>query len=288
MDTRLYILAGLFVLVVVAFLVLLVILIRFNRNKSPYPVEPEGVWPMLKPAPPEVVEVDLLSKADDKFARPVTGATALLSQPIRTGSWKPPEEASSTAAQTDDYWDSLIDEPSLLVRPTRPSPEPVSSTAPAPISSDSVHEVTPPSPDSVAEGEGAGVQPVVPDASPGNGDELSTMIQELEEESVPVSLPRPVPIEVPPLPVPVIETPQEPASTQATAVKPEPAPAPAPQPVALALPPDVPEHVLVAPVEMWFGESRIGVKAGTRTYDLFQKYARVIREDYHRATSGTL
>jgi hypothetical protein len=47
-----------------------------------------------------------------------------------------------------------------------------------------------------------------------------------------------------------------------------------------------PDHELVAPVEMWFGDHRVGVKAGTRTYDLFQKYARVLFDDLERASTS--
>ncbi len=36
---------------------------------------------------------------------------------------------------------------------------------------------------------------------------------------------------------------------------------------------------MVAPVEMWFGEHRVGVKAGTKTYDQFRKYADVLLGD---------
>jgi hypothetical protein len=36
---------------------------------------------------------------------------------------------------------------------------------------------------------------------------------------------------------------------------------------------------MAAPVEMWFGEARVGVKAGTKTYEQFQKYARVLLGD---------
>ena len=42
---------------------------------------------------------------------------------------------------------------------------------------------------------------------------------------------------------------------------------------------DAPELVMAAPVEMWFGESRIGVKAGTKTYAQFRKYADALFED---------
>jgi hypothetical protein len=41
----------------------------------------------------------------------------------------------------------------------------------------------------------------------------------------------------------------------------------------------VPEIVMEAPVEMWFGEKRVGVKAGTATYDRFRKYADVLLDD---------
>ncbi len=42
---------------------------------------------------------------------------------------------------------------------------------------------------------------------------------------------------------------------------------------------DVPELVMEAPVEMWFGDSRVGVKAGTATYERFRKYADVLLSD---------
>jgi hypothetical protein len=41
----------------------------------------------------------------------------------------------------------------------------------------------------------------------------------------------------------------------------------------------VSDRALVAPVEMWFGDFRIGVKAGTRTYEQFRRYADVILRD---------
>jgi hypothetical protein len=50
---------------------------------------------------------------------------------------------------------------------------------------------------------------------------------------------------------------------------------------------NVPEHELVAPVEMWFGDHRVGVKAGTRTYELFQKYSKVLFDDLKRAMTST-
>ncbi len=43
------------------------------------------------------------------------------------------------------------------------------------------------------------------------------------------------------------------------------------------------EIVMAAPVEMWFGDSRIGVKAGTKTYAQFRKYADVLFADLRDA-----
>lgn len=45
----------------------------------------------------------------------------------------------------------------------------------------------------------------------------------------------------------------------------------------------VPELVMAAPVEMWFGDSRVGVKAGTATYERFRKYADVLLADLDQA-----
>jgi hypothetical protein len=36
---------------------------------------------------------------------------------------------------------------------------------------------------------------------------------------------------------------------------------------------------MAAPIEMWFGDSRIGVKAGTATYERFRKYADALLAD---------
>lgn len=47
----------------------------------------------------------------------------------------------------------------------------------------------------------------------------------------------------------------------------------------------VPEVDMVAPVEMWFGDSRVGVRPGTRTYDQFRKYADNLLNDLHRTST---
>lgn len=48
---------------------------------------------------------------------------------------------------------------------------------------------------------------------------------------------------------------------------------------------NAPEIVMTAPVEMWFGNARVGVKAGTSTYDRFKKYADVLFEDLKASQS---
>lgn len=45
------------------------------------------------------------------------------------------------------------------------------------------------------------------------------------------------------------------------------------------------DMVMAAPVEIWIGDSRIGVKAGTRTYNQFRKYADVLFEDLAKSKS---
>jgi len=46
---------------------------------------------------------------------------------------------------------------------------------------------------------------------------------------------------------------------------------------------DIPEMVLETPVEMWFGDSRIGVKPGSATYDKFRKYADALLADLNES-----
>jgi len=46
---------------------------------------------------------------------------------------------------------------------------------------------------------------------------------------------------------------------------------------------DVPDVVLAAPVEMWFGDSRVGVRAGSATYERFKKYADAMLLDLNAA-----
>ncbi|MCL4554390.1 MAG: hypothetical protein M1565_04570, partial [Actinobacteria bacterium] len=65
-----------------------------------------------------------------------------------------------------------------------------------------------------------------------------------------------------------------------------PAPEPDPEPEAALEPEPEPERhqfVPVAPVEMWFGEARVGVKEGSRTYSLLTGYAQTLFDDLKRS-----
>ncbi len=46
---------------------------------------------------------------------------------------------------------------------------------------------------------------------------------------------------------------------------------------------DIPELVLETPVEMWFGESRVGVKPGSATYERFRNFADVLFDDLNES-----
>jgi len=148
-DTRLIILAVTFALVVVSIIVLIVALVRSRR---PLPAEgmvaQPGEWPMLNAAP-----ADAPNPAEDSpFVVPKSGMAAVLSQPLRTGTWRPdtPDISPSPVASAGDYWDSLIDAPELLLRepaaqdmtPTAVSIPTPAIPSPAPAAPPTV-EVTP-------------------------------------------------------------------------------------------------------------------------------------------------
>ena len=43
---------------------------------------------------------------------------------------------------------------------------------------------------------------------------------------------------------------------------------------------------MAAPVEMWFGDARVGVEPGTETYDQFRKYADELFDDLKAADNA--
>ena len=45
--------------------------------------------------------------------------------------------------------------------------------------------------------------------------------------------------------------------------------------------------MLETPVEMWFGESRVGVKPGSATYERFRKFADVLAHGPQRIANAS-
>lgn len=443
MDTRLIILAVTFALVVVSIIVLIVTLVRSRR-----PVIPQGEMPAASDWPSlDLTQAQFDSVAEEgPFAGSSTGMAAVLSQPLRTGAWRPdaPSPTAPTGAATGDYWDSLIDQPELVIRTQAPAtqtpmidvtplpvekasvmpevplpvapeslepavvaeapaavaPVPVASPEPAPV----VAPQEPPQEsddriwirDLVADLDGA--QPAVDRSAIPVGaavvesleDSLERQIAALAEkpaepavvlervdepvpEVVASQVPAPVfefvepepvvPIALEPVVEPVLEPLIEFEPEPVVPIAPEPVPEPEPliefepEPVAPIAPEPVvavelvavervapapqtsaepprpiatvretptppamedrprvlvterPEEprpaatvhvssdpdrelaadsvVLVAPVEMWFGEARVGVKPGSKTYDRFQRIAKVLFDDLKQARSGS-
>jgi len=93
--------------------------------------------------------------------------------------------------------------------------------------------------------------------------------------------------------LPAPQRPQRPRTVVRSidAARPVPGPSPVLEPLAPTAPTaagatgrsDIEDLVMAAPVEMWFGDSRIGVKAGTKTYLQFRKYADVLFGDLKAA-----
>ncbi len=440
MDTRLIILAVAFALVVVSIIVLVVSLVRARRGDELPDAPMPGVaeWPMLNPAPGDPVAQRL---ADGPFAEPSGGMAAVLSQPLRTGTWRPDSAGpvDVPAPSSGDYWDSLVDEPGLLVRDTGGAPAPSVPAPPTSAATPAPPHVQAPSDHSEV---ATSVMPVsvaatTPEigADP-DGDHLDDAIDRLwiqnlvaeletpESQVVTAPVPAPAPVVAPEPavepavvapPAPAPEPAPEPVVVAPPAPEPEPAPEPAPEPVVVAAPvpapvvapepavvaapvpapvvapepepelsaeegmaeilasfapvaprprpatvvpaepvapaieerprvaqsvrppesqrpvatvtpapvpaqttpsdaqaqatpavpgveatvqrprsrirdisaADVPEHELVAPVEMWFGDARVGVKPGSKTYDRFQRIAKVLFDDLRASTPRT-
>jgi len=141
-DTRLIILAVTFALVVVSIIVLIVTLVRSRRPAVPAEgmVAQPGDWPMLNAAPADASN----SVEDGPFVAPKSGMAAVLSQPLRTGTWRPdaPNASQSPVAPVGDYWDSLIDEPELLLR--EPAVQAAAEPAASGESAPSLEHVVPP------------------------------------------------------------------------------------------------------------------------------------------------
>ena len=153
--------------------------------------------------------------------------------------------------------------------PAPPAPAPAVSRAPAP-------ELRRPAPEPAT----IAPQPPLPIA-PGAPVRPAVVIHEPPADAAPQPDVEPSPpIARPTRPRAVVRAVDSAASDQAPRLEPMANPQPD-QPVASRE--LVPEFALAAPVEMWFGEHRVGVKAGTRTYDQFRRYADTLFDDLKAA-----
>ena len=177
------------------------------------------------------------------------------------------ESSAGSDLSEDTFWESMFREQSDLasvVSTLHPAPATVPTLAPTPTLTSAPSPTPPPAPTSAPTHAPAPAHPVsapeaqrivIPPAAAVRPPRPKTVVRSLEQDARLAQ--RKVPLE--PL-----------AATQPTADS-------------TAGRSKLDEIVMAAPVEMWFGESRIGVKAGTKTYAQFRKYADVLFADLHEA-----
>ena len=236
-------------------------------------------------------------------SEPVPATPAAITSPVPTLAPVTPDE---TGEFTPD-WAALLE---------RLESSAFSSASPAPVASQSVAEdVVGSTPPSATESQyeipaetAAAVEPivVVPEPPPAPAIEpRPTPAPEPEPHPTPAPAQTPGPAHVPePMATALVSEPilpslPSPPRTQRPrmvvrsidAVRPAPGPSPVLEPLVATAPTaagatdrsDIEDIVMAAPVEMWFGDSRIGVKAGTKTYAQFRKYADVLFGDLKTA-----
>ncbi len=263
MDTRLYILAGTFLFLVVSLIYLVAAVTRSRRMPDFPPIQPQADWPMLNAAP---LELEVAASLDKTFAEPTGGMAAVLKTPLRTGQWRPdaPEARLPRTSTVDDYWDTLIDEDALLVKPVSaqssvrelwPDAPPEHSIVQPPIQPVQAEEPRSPVPVAFEEPplEELDTEYTAVHASHPEARKIDDIVAELESEPERVAVAVPEPVSAPAsgvMPVPQPETPLPPVS----AIEPEPEPVPVvvvpePEPVPVApAPAPVPEPVPVVAV----------------------------------------
>jgi hypothetical protein len=288
MDTRLLILAGTFALFVFSALYLVIASVRASRKKRSAAVAARAlasvpVHPVPAPEASTTAIAEETPSAREEMVSPfpatAAGVSAVLETPLKIGAWHPDAREPKPVRLVDDYYDLLVDDPALLIeapatRAVATPPGPVSAAeAVQPLSATPEPVIVEPEVfDSVALAESAissAPEPVhavhatsVPAPSPG---ELGPEPQLLQPSAAQFTVPRPP--HAPEAVVPVAESINAPASVPGRR-------------------PEIPERVLVAPVEMWFGDARVGVRAGTKTYDSFQRIAALLFEDLKHARGG--
>ncbi|MHB9003717.1 MAG: hypothetical protein ACYC6C_06590 [Coriobacteriia bacterium] len=248
MDPRLPILAGALAFLAFALLVLLITLVRARRASRHADADSH-----------RYDSVRTGGRDRELFSPATGGMAAVLSQPLRTGAWHPDETAAALGAApapSGDYWDNLINEPSLLVRdPVDTSVQPAQQTPGAPVEvwlqelvadldAENVakQSFTPPVPQPSVPITSVAVPPL---ATPSEDRRSQAIVQPASVyEFTPEPLVTPVPVVVPaPAPASPAPAPPEPEPApepQVAPAPPEPEPEPEP-PVAPAPPEPAPE-----------------------------------------------
>lgn len=258
-------------------------------------VSESDLQPQVATSPPRASEPEV-----EPEAAPVASDSGVVSEVVER-------------AQQDAEIDHLLEELDVQPTSTVPTPSPAPPSAPTPPAPSAAP--TPPTTPTLP------TRSTEPQSSP---EPVTTVTPSNEQEPIPAPEPAPRAPEAPkpeptppdsarvstPTPTPAVPAAQTARVTAVPAtaqVRPQPpAESMAPQPVvpsakrehprteavrvrAARVPADkTPEHELVAPVEMWFGDARVGVRPGSTTYDLFQKYARVLLDDLKRSRTSSL
>jgi hypothetical protein len=207
-----------------------------------------------------------------------TRAAAVVRSPVLVGS--PPEYQYLGDAPPPDPAPAPAPEPEPEPEPEpQPEPEPEPLPEPQPLPGPEL----PPVPQAVIASIAPAFETPAPALEPGTQPTESALdrpqaVVHAEPPPAPQPLPAPGP-ELPRAPRPRVHV----AALDAT-LGPESehdgsvfAPSPYPRQQA------IPDFELVAPVEMWFGEERVGVREGTKTYEQFRRYADELLDDLRAA-----
>jgi len=248
---------------------------------SIFPAEAQAAAPQQATAPataaaPAVVRPPAPRKfiVPEVRFQPVPATPAVITSPVPTLA---PSAREETGESTPD-WAALLERLESSASPTA-FPVPV---APQSVVEDVTESTLPSATKSQYQIPAEAAAVVEPIAVVPEPPSAPTPEPESEPESEPI---------LPPLLSPQPEQRPRTVVRSIDAARPEPGTSPALEPLATTVPTtagatgrsDIEDVVLAAPVEMWFDDARIGVKAGTKTYAQFRKYADVLFGDLKAA-----
>jgi hypothetical protein len=292
-DSRLFILLAAVALVLVAFVALAVSLTGWSRHRKTKALGADlDAWHAPSALPTEKVDVSLEGLTLE--VAPDSPSASLLS-PLRTGDWQPPEEpapaaylpAVSLAERTKQF-----SSPAPAVVPAEASydaPKSAPKPTPAPVPAPAPEPEAAPQPIPAARFEN------LPDVRPAAVVAAVAARPSPEPEPVPVWAPSEIGATPEALsgrqPVPSIDRgASERPRAHARAIPEDPLASTAGTRPARAVEPSAPARQpaefleMVAPIEMWFGDYRVGVRSGSKTHAQFRKYADRLLDDLKGAS----